>query len=72
MPRIESFQLFNSPSSSSKFSKQKTFTNKQTYIHFDNQRINKIFWTTFKLLKTYSLFILLIGKTYIALPKLLL
>ena len=34
--------------------------------------VNKYFWITFNLLKTYLLFILLIEKTYIALPKLLL
>ena len=72
MLRIWPFQLVNHSSPPSKFSKQKTSTNKQAYIPFDNQQINKYSWITFNLLKTYLLFILLIEKTYIALPKLLL
>lgn len=37
---------------------------------FDNQLINKNFWRTFILLKTYWIFILFIPKTSLALPKL--
>ena len=72
MLRIWPFELVNHSSPPSKFSKQKTSTNKQAYIPFDNQQINKYSWITFNLLKTYLLFILLIEKTYIALPELLL
>ena len=72
MLRIWNFHIVNHSSPTSKFSKQKTSTNKQAYIPFDNQQINKYSWITFNLLKTYLLFILLIEKTYIALPELLL
>ena len=37
MLRIWPFQLVNHSSPPSKFSKQKTSTNKQAYISFDNQ-----------------------------------
>ena len=43
-----------------------------SYFIIENQIINRPFWITFKLLKTYSIFILFIQKTYIALPTLLL
>ena len=64
------YNHFFSSGNSCKF--KKTSTNKQAYIPFDNQQINKYSWITFNLLKTYLLFILLIEKTYIALPELLL
>lgn len=72
MPNTWKFQLFNYYRHLTEFSKQKTSPNTQKYLSFDNQQINKNVWTTFKLLKTYLLFILFIRKTCIALPKLLL
>lgn len=55
-----------------KIFKTENFHKQASIYTFDNQQINKYSWITFNLLKTYLLFILLIEKTYIALPKLLL
>ena len=64
--------FFNYSPETYQFSKRKTLQPYQRTTTFDNQSINKLFRITFKLLKTYRLFILLIRKTSLALPKLLL